>query len=88
MFKTKENMYSEFIVLLQELDVVEVLGIGKLLGVDFFKDEEKKEAREGEEIIKEIKEGFLGLGRKQKRELLSAMRQVVKKQNKGKRKGK
>lgn len=86
MYKTKEKTYVEFLTLLSDLSVTEILGVATLLRVELYQDAERKEARDGEEIIQDIKDGFLALGRKQKRELLAAMRQVVKQQKKAKRK--
>ncbi len=63
---------------LLQLEPIEFLGVAKILGVQFFEDEEEKEPRDFEVVFGEVCGKYAALNRRQRRNLDKLLRPVVK----------
>lgn len=63
---------------LLQLELIEFIGVAKILGVNLFEDEEEKVARQFEEVFPEMVEKYASLSRRQRRNLDKILRPVVK----------
>lgn len=84
-----KNKVDEFVELLPELEAVQALGLAKILKVPLSTGTERDEEgklipRESQEIIEEIIVRFARLGRKQKKEIIAAMRDTIRENKKDK----
>lgn len=67
--------FLEFIDLLTKLQTIEFIGVTQVLCVEIYGEDKK--VRPFEEILSDTADKFLGLGRKQRKELLKQMRLAV-----------
>lgn len=63
---------------LLQLELIEFIGVAKILGVKLYEDEEEKNARQFEEVFPEMVEKYASLSRRQRRNLDKLLRPVVK----------
>lgn len=80
---------DEFVGLLVGLQAVEVCGLAKVLGVKIMlekgeSDDDKKSARDVNEILEDIVVNFAALARQRRREIVRIMRPTVKYNKKAK----
>ena len=78
--------FEEFLRLTARLDPVEFLGLCRILCVEVNTDEKDEKdqliAREFPDILSDVMDKFLVIGRKQRREILKVLQDVEKEKNK------
>ena len=70
------NSLDQFKKYLVKLEPIEFFGLTKILCIPIL--DENNESRKAEDLILEMIDKFSSLGRKQKREILSLLRKVIK----------
>ena len=63
---------------LLQLELIEFIGVAKILGIKLYEDEEEKKARQFEEVFPEMVEKYASLSRRQRRNLDKLLRPVIK----------
>ena len=83
LFDEREKNTNEFAKLICTLKAAELLGLAKMLGVHLFYEDVKDEhghpmPRSGEAIVEDCLVKFYALNRRQRRDVLKALRVVAK----------
>lgn len=76
MFQRKEKKFAQFIQMISHLDAVEFLGVCKILKVPLI--DEKGEDLPFDALLEGVLDGFLGMKKKPRKQLLEMLRQLEK----------
>ncbi len=69
-----EKQFNQFLELILTLEPVEFIGLARILCIDLMSDDKKK-SRDFYDILKDMLDKFPTLGRKQRREIISVLKQ-------------
>lgn len=78
MIKKEETLTWEFAALVSKLELVEFFGICKVLCVATTKEGKGEDLRDFDEVFSDLIDRFVGLGRKQRREVMQVLRKAKK----------
>ena len=70
--KPSKKNFQEFITEVSKLEAIEFLGLTKIFKVPLIK--ENNEPRPFEELLSDVLDGYLKIGRKQRREILKVLK--------------
>ena len=68
-----EKQFNQFLELILTLEPVEFIGLARILCIDLMSDD--KNSRDFYDILKDMLDKFPTLGRKQRREIISVLKQ-------------
>lgn len=68
-----EKQFNQFLELILTLEPVEFIGLARILCIDLMSDDKK--SRDFYDILKDMLDKFPTLGRKQRREIISVLKQ-------------
>lgn len=69
-----EKQFNQFLELILTLEPVEFIGLARILCIDLMSDD-KENSRDFYNILKDMLDKFPTLGRKQRREIISVLKQ-------------
>ena len=69
-----KKQFNQFLELILTLEPVEFIGLARILCIDLMSDD-KKNSRDFYDILKDMLDKFPTLGRKQRREIISVLKQ-------------